>query len=74
VGNKDIVRRYWDGKWNARRPETLGELLAPDVVCHGPVEIGDREEYKQVYASFLSAFRNTRVTFRDLIEEGDKVV
>jgi steroid delta-isomerase-like uncharacterized protein/uncharacterized protein (TIGR02246 family) len=74
MGNKEIVQRYWDGKWNARRPETLDELLSPDVVCHGPVEIRGREKYKQVFVSFLSAFHNTRVTFEDLIEQGDKVV
>lgn len=33
--NKAIVQRYWDGKWNARRPEILDELQTPDVVYHG---------------------------------------
>jgi len=25
--NKSIIRNYWDGKWNERRPEILDELL-----------------------------------------------
>ena len=55
--NKEIVKRYWDGKWNTRRPEILDELQAPDVVCHGPgLEMTSREEYKQAYGMFLAAF------------------
>jgi steroid delta-isomerase-like uncharacterized protein len=73
--NKDIVKRYWDGKWNARRPEILDELQAPDVVYHGPgLEMTSLEEYKQAYGAFLSAFHNTEITVEDLIGEGDRVV
>jgi hypothetical protein len=24
--NKSIVRKYWDGKWNERRPEILDSM------------------------------------------------
>ena len=73
--NKTIVQRYWDGKWNERRPEILDELQTPDVVYHGTsIEMKGIEEYKQVYSSYLSAFHDTQVTIEDLIAEGDKVM
>ncbi len=73
--NKTIVQRYWDGKWNERRPEILDELQTPDVVYHGTsMEMKGIEEYKQVYSSYLSAFHDTQVTIEDLIAEGDKVM
>ena len=73
--NKEIVQRYWDGKWNTRDTGILDELMAPDVVYHGTsMEMNGIEEYKQVYSSFLSAFHDTQVTFEDLIAEGDKVM
>ena len=73
--NKEIVKRYWEGKWNERRPEILDELQTQDVVYHGTSwEMNGIEEYKRVYSSFLSAFHDTQVTFEDLIAEGDKVM
>ena len=73
--NKEVVRRYWNGKWNERRPEILDELMAPDVVYHGTsMEMNGIEEYKQVYQSFLSAFHDTKLTIDSLIAEGDKVM
>jgi len=75
MGNKEIVKRYWDGKWNTRRPEILDELQATDVTYHGPgLEMTNREEYKQAYGVFRAAFDDTKLTVEDLIEEGDKVV
>ncbi len=73
--NKDVVRRYWNGKWNERRPEILDELLTPDVVYHGPsMSMNGREEYKQVYDVFRSALHDTRLEIEDLIAEGDRVM
>jgi steroid delta-isomerase-like uncharacterized protein len=73
--NKEIVKRYWEGKWNERRPEILDELQTQDVIYHGTsMEMNGIEEYKRVYSSFLSAFHDTQVTFEDLIAEGDKVM
>jgi len=73
--NKTIVQRYWDGKWNERRPEILDELQTPDVVYHGTsMEMKGIKEYKQVYSGYLSAFHDTQVNVEDLIAEGDKVM
>jgi len=72
--NKEVVQRYWDGKWNKRSPEILDELQTPDVIYHGTsMNMNGIEEYKQVYGSFLSAFHDTQITVEELIAEGDKV-
>jgi len=73
--NKEIVKRYWNGKWNERRPEILDELLTSDVVNYGTsMKINGLEEYKQVYGMFLSAFHDTHFTIEGIIAEGDKVM
>ena len=52
--NKTVVKSYWEGKWNERRPEILDELQTQDVIYHGTsMEMNGIEEYKQVYSSFL---------------------
>jgi len=73
--NKSVIKRYWDGKWNERRPEILDELLIKDIIHHGSTdEISGIEEYKQVYNTYLSAMDNTRFEIKELIAEGDLVM
>jgi len=73
--NKSIIKRYWDGKWNERRPEILDELLIKDIIHHGSTdEINGIEEYKQVYNTYLSAMMNTRFEIKELIAEGNLVM
>jgi steroid delta-isomerase-like uncharacterized protein len=73
--NKEIVKRYWNGKWNERRPEILDELQTSDVVNYGTsMKINNLEEYKQIYGMFLSAFHDTHFTIEEIIAEGDKVM
>ncbi len=73
--NKQIVQRYWDGKWNQRSPAILDELQSPDVVYRSPsMEMNGLEEYKQVYGAFSSALQDTQLTIDDVIAEGDKVM
>ncbi len=58
--NKEVVKRYWNGKWNERRPEILDELQTPDVVYYGyRYQMNGIDEYKQVYSVFASALHNT---------------
>ena len=73
--NKEVVKRYWDGKWNARNPGILDELMKPDVVYHGTsMEMHGVEEYKQVYNMYRSGLHDTQITIEELIAEGDKVM
>ena len=73
--NKEVVERYWDGKWNQRSSATLDELLSSDVIYHSPsMEMNGVEEYKQVYAIFAAAFHDTQITIDDIIADGEKVM
>jgi steroid delta-isomerase-like uncharacterized protein len=73
--NKSIIHRYWEGKWNDRRPEILDQLQTPDVVYHGTSEtLNGLEEYKQAYNHYRSALHDTRVEILGLIAEGDLVM
>jgi steroid delta-isomerase-like uncharacterized protein len=73
--NKEIVKRYWNGKWNERRPDILDELQTADVVNYGTsTKINNLKEYKQVYGVFLSAFHDTHLTIEEMIAEGDRVM
>jgi len=73
--NKTVIKRYWDGKWNERRPEILDELLTKDVIHHGSSnEINGVEGYKKVYNTYLSAMMNTRFEIIELIAEGNLIM
>jgi len=72
--NKAIVRQYWDGKWNERRPEILDELLSTEIKYHGEDEMTGIEEYKTSYSTYLSAMINTRFEIKELIAERDLVM
>jgi steroid delta-isomerase-like uncharacterized protein len=73
--NKEIIRRYWDVKWNLRDPDQLDELQAPEVVYHSPsMDINGLDEYKQVYGMFAAALHDTQTTVEEIIAEGDKVM
>ncbi|WP_299578373.1 ester cyclase [uncultured Sunxiuqinia sp.] len=73
--NKQIIQRYWDGKWNERHAEILEELQSPHVVYHGTsMEMNGLEEYKEVYQSYLSAMHDSHLTINQLIAEDDWVM
>jgi steroid delta-isomerase-like uncharacterized protein len=73
--NKSVIQRYWDGKWNERRIETLDELQTPDVVYHGTSEtLNGIEEYKEAYKEYSSALHDTKIVVEELIAEGDQVM
>ena len=73
--NKAVVKRYWDGKFNQRRPEILEELQIPEVQYHSPsMQLNGIEEYKQAYNMYLSALHDTQLTIEEMIAEGNKVM
>ena len=75
VRNKTVVKQYWEGKFNQRRPEILDEFQTQDVQYHSPsMQLNGIEEYKQAYNMYLSAFHDTQITIEELIAEGDKVM
>jgi steroid delta-isomerase-like uncharacterized protein len=73
--NKEVVKRYWNGKWNERRPGILDELQTQNVLYHGTsMEMNGLEEYKKVYGVFASAFQDTQLTIEGIIADGDRVM
>ena len=73
--NKLVVQRYWEGKWNERRPEILDELQSQDVVYHGTsMQMNGIEEYKHVYNVYLSAMHDTKIEVIELIADGNLVM
>jgi len=75
MNNKQLIERYWDAKWNQRDPSIIAELLSSSISFRGPAAIASSlEEYREMYAGLLNAVDDTRVTVKDLVEEGDKVV
>ena len=61
--NKDIVRRYFDERWNARNYGVVDELDGS----------GDIEEHKAWLAQVHALFSESRLTIGDMVAEGDRV-
>ncbi|MFC2163791.1 ester cyclase [Acidobacteriota bacterium] len=73
--NREVIKSYWNGKWNERRPEILDELQTPDVQYHSSsMQLNGVEEYKQAYGIYRSALHDTQITIEDMIAEDDKVM
>jgi steroid delta-isomerase-like uncharacterized protein len=74
--NKDLIRRLM-AAYQSPEPSRLDSLLVEDYVHHDPSLPPDmqrgRENYKQVLASFHSAFPGFSMEIDDMIAENDKV-
>ena len=62
--NKELVRRYFDERWNHYNLDICDELLAPSV---------DIEDAKEFVRSFHAIFGNIQLTILDLLAEGNQV-
>jgi predicted ester cyclase len=72
--NKALARRFYEG-YNAGYLDTIFDLIAPDVVWHGPSDQPlTREQWQQIDATLLSAFPGLTLTIDDQIAEEDRVV
>jgi predicted ester cyclase len=71
---KAAARRWFDEVINARRPEAVDEIFAPEYVHHlGQDRVMRREEVKQFAAELLAAYPDRASTVHDLIADGDRV-
>jgi predicted ester cyclase len=61
--NKEIVRRYFDERWNTRNYGVVDELDGG----------GDIEEHKAWLARAHALFSESRLTIGDMVAEGDRV-
>lgn len=74
--NKALAHRFNEAIqefWRTGRFVSLEEVVAPDVVHHGPSLPSDLEGLKQVLPGFRAAFPDLQITVEELIAEGDKV-
>ena len=74
--NKARFCEFVDVVINGRSMEQFDEFLTPDFVEHEPVDTfpPTREGVKQFFESMIAAFPDLKVTYDDVIAEGDKVV
>ena len=71
--NKAIVRYVLDSITQGNVDEAA-RSIAPDFVWHGPgAEVRGPEGWKQLVASYLTAFPDLSFTIEDQIAEGDRV-
>ena len=71
--NKAIVRHVLDSITQGNVDEAA-RSIAPDFVWHGPgAEVRGPEGWKQLVASYLTAFPDLSFTIEDQIAEGDRV-
>ena len=70
--NKAIVRRFYDRVLNRKQLDAIDALCAPTY--HGDAPGADRAAFKQFYGRFLAAFPDLRVSFEDVLAEGNRVV
>ena len=74
--NKALVRREIEELWNQRKLDIIDEIYAADYVGHaaGSPDIHGLESLKQAASMHRTAFPDQKITIKDLIAEGDKVV
>src|SRR5690606_16992871 len=70
-----IVRRWFDELWNEGQEAVIDELLAPGMVARGlaATDIVGRDQFRQFYQAFRSAFSDVHITLDNVIEAGDFV-
>jgi steroid delta-isomerase-like uncharacterized protein len=73
--NKATVRRMNDQLWNEGRVDLIGEFFTEDTVSHaaGLPSSSGLEEVKAGVVMAQNAYTDLRLSFGDLIADGDKV-
>lgn len=74
--NVRLARRWFEEVWNGRRAETVHELLTAESTCESEFGklTGPEAFLERVHGPFLSAFPDLRITIKDTVAEGDRVV
>ena len=77
LGNKAIVRRFYEEVWNKRKLEVVDELVSPSHALNDPDVSGSQtgpELYKRRVVEFTASSPDLRYTIEDMIAEKGKVV
>src|SRR5262245_9377324 len=71
--NKSVARAFYAYGATGERDD---ELIAADIVYHGPPMIGEvhgRDGFKQVLGVFRTAFPGFETTIEDMVADGNRV-
>jgi steroid delta-isomerase-like uncharacterized protein len=74
--NRALAYTWFEEVWNKANPDAIDKYFAADGHCFGlpePTSILTRDQYKDVYAQFLSAFPGIRVQVDEVLAEGDRI-
>jgi steroid delta-isomerase-like uncharacterized protein len=73
--NEILIRRWFSEVWNQRRPETIDELLAPDVIAHGMgpngTDLRGPEGFRNAYDLFSAAFPDLHISIDQVVASAD---
>lgn len=74
--NRRLARRWFEEVWNARRAESIAELVRHDAVGHveGGPDMHGIAPWQDWQRTMLAAFPDLHVTIEQLVAEGDYVV
>lgn len=70
---REIGRRWFEEVWNARRGETIDELMAPD--SQGHIQGGEYrgpDGFREMQKTFLGALPDVHIEIEDILSEGDR--
>jgi steroid delta-isomerase-like uncharacterized protein len=70
---RELGRRWFEEVWNARRDESIEELMAPDAQGH--VEGGEYrgpEGFREMQRGFFSALSDVHIEIEDILADGDR--
>lgn len=73
---KTTVRRLYEELWNQNHPEKADDLFDAAYMDHDPAapDTGrGPDAFKRVFATYHTAFPDTRFTVDEIIAEGDRV-
>lgn len=74
--NIKLIKRWFDEVWNARRIETIDELLSPNFIGHYEHEeiLGSQQWREQFFDPMIQAIPDFRVEILDMVADGNTVV
>ena len=73
--NKAILNHLYEELWSKRNFSILDEVYSPEVLYHTPsMELHNRDELKNLFNDYSSAFHDSNVTVKDQIAKDDIVV
>lgn len=68
----EVGRRWFEEVWNARRDETIDELMAPDSIGHVEgAEYRGPAAFREMRAAFLGALPDVRLEVEDVLTSPD---